>query len=310
MRRSVRDAIVGFTVIGSVVGFAAMAMWMRGIRLGSSEWQVTARFQDAAGLAERSPVTYRGILVGSVRSIQVSSEAVVAELDIQKGDLRLPMPVTASVASGSLLGGDAQVALISKGTPLPSNAPLPRSASCQATAQLCNGATIEGSEAPTLSTVTDNLQQLLEQAKTAQLIPNLAQSTKQFEITSKDASAFLKTADATAQDIELLVEALQQEVARAEPIIANLNAATANAVEASAHVNNIVAALDNPQTLNELQQTATNAADLTAKIDAVGGDVAKLTSDPEFMKGLRNLTIGLGELFNEIYPAQTDQMAP
>ena len=67
MRRSVRDAIVGFTVIGGIVSFAAMAMWMRGVRLGSSHWTVTASFEDAGGLAERSPVTYRGILVGSVR---------------------------------------------------------------------------------------------------------------------------------------------------------------------------------------------------------------------------------------------------
>ena len=64
MRRSVRDAIVGFTVIGGIVGFAATAMWMRGIRLGSGHWTVTASFSDAGGLAERSPVTYRGILVG------------------------------------------------------------------------------------------------------------------------------------------------------------------------------------------------------------------------------------------------------
>ena len=68
MRRSVRDAIVGFTVIGGIVGFAATAMWMRGIRLGSTHWTVTARFNDAAGLAARSPVTYRGILIGAVRS--------------------------------------------------------------------------------------------------------------------------------------------------------------------------------------------------------------------------------------------------
>ena len=49
------------------------------------------------------------------------------------------------------------------------------------------------------------------------------------------------------------------------------------------------------------------AAQLTAKIDAVGGDVLQLTGDPEFMRGMRNLTIGLGELFGEIYPAQTAQ---
>ena len=91
---------------------------------------------------------------------------------------------------------------------------------------------------------------------------------------------------------------LQDELAKAAPVIRNLELATA-------HVNNIVASIDNPQTLSELQQTVANAAELTAKINVVGGDVAQLTGDPEFMKGVRNLTIGLGELFGEIYPAQT-----
>ena len=97
MRRSVRDAIVGFTVIGGIVGFAATAMWMRGVRLGSSHWTVTASFSDAGGLAERSPVTYRGILVGSVRSVKVTPQAVVAELEINKGDLKLSLPVTTGI---------------------------------------------------------------------------------------------------------------------------------------------------------------------------------------------------------------------
>ena len=100
MRRSIRDAIVGFTVIGGIVGFASTALWLRGVRLGASHWTLTAHFNDAAGLAERSPVTYRGILVGSVSSIAVTSEAVVAELEINNGDLRLPLPVSATVGAG------------------------------------------------------------------------------------------------------------------------------------------------------------------------------------------------------------------
>ncbi|MAV12999.1 MAG: mammalian cell entry protein, partial [Cyanobium sp. MED843] len=232
MRRSVRDAIVGFTVIGGIVGFSATAMWMRGVRLGSSHWTVTASFSDAGGLAERSPVTYRGILVGSVRSVQVTPQAVVAELEINKGDLKLSLPVTATVASGSLLGGDAQVALVSRGTPLGDDAPLPKARTCEAARQLCNGGTIRGREAPSLSTVTESLQLLLSQAKAAKLVPNLAKSTAQFEQTSKDASVFLKNADATSQEIEALVEQLRVEIARAQPMISNLNAATANAVKA------------------------------------------------------------------------------
>mgnify|MGYP001472306748 FL=1 len=284
MRRSVRDAIVGFTVLGGLVGFAATGMWMRGIRLGSSEWRLTANFNDASGLAERSPVTYRGILVGSVRSIKVTSSAVVAELEITKGDLRLPLPVTATISSASLLGGDAQVALMSRGKPLPKDAPLPKAAHCQAKAQLCDGAIVMGREAPSIATVTDTFQELLTQAQVEKLIPNTAASIEQI--------------DATAKSFEALTVQLKAELSKVDPVLRNLQAATA-------HANNIVAALDNPETLSSLRQTATNAAELTAKLDAVGGDVETLTSDPAFMEGLRNVTIGLGALFSEVYPAET-----
>ena len=286
MRRSVRDAIVGFTLIGGIIGFSSTALWLRGLRLGAGHWSLTARFNDAAGLAERSPVTYRGILVGSVRSIEVTPEAVVAELEINKGDLRLSRPVTVTVGAGSLLGGDAKVALVSRGEPLPQDAPLPRGVDCQPTRQLCNGGAVVGREAPSLSTVTATMQELLAQVQDERVIPNVAASLEQMEATTKE--------------FEALTVQLLDELAKAAPVIRNLEAATA-------HVNNIAASLDNPQTVSELKQTAANAAQLTAKIDSVGSDVAQLTGDPEFMKGVRNLTIGLGELFREIYPAQTAQ---
>ena len=286
MRRSVRDAIVGFTILGGVVGFVATGMWMRGVRLGSSEWGLTAEFNDASGLAERSPVTYRGILVGSVRSIKVTSSAVVAELEITKGDLRLALPVTANIGSGSLLGGDAQVLLMSHGKPLPENAPLPKASNCQAKAQLCDGAKVVGREAPSIATLTNTFQELLTQAKTEKLIPNAAASIEQI--------------DATAKSFEALTVQLQAELSKVDPVLRNLQAATA-------HANNIVASLDNAETLSSLRKTATNAAELTAKLDAVGGDVVTLTADPAFMDGLRNVTIGLGALLSEVYPAKTSR---
>ena len=286
MRRSVRDAIVGFTVLGGLVGFVATGMWMRGVRLGSSEWGLTAEFNDASGLAERSPVTYRGILVGSVRSIKVTSSAVVAELEITKGDLRLALPVTATIGSGSLLGGDAQVALMSRGKALPENAPLPKASNCQAKAQLCDGATVVGREAPSIATLTNTFQELLTQAKTEKLIPNAAASIEQI--------------DATAKSFEALTVQLQAELSKVDPVLRNLQAATA-------HANNIVASLDNADTLSSLRNTATNAAELTAKLDDVGGDVKTLMADPVFIDGLRNVTIGLGALLSEVYPSETSR---
>jgi phospholipid/cholesterol/gamma-HCH transport system substrate-binding protein len=293
MRRSVREAIVGFSIVGAIAAFAGTMLWMRGIRLGAETWTVTVSFDDAGGLDVRSPVTYRGILVGSVRSINVTPQAVVATLEINEPDLRLPLPVTATVGAASLLGGDAQVNLISQNKPLPADPPRPKSKRCSGSPVLCDGAQISGVEAPSLDTVTASMQRLLQQAEKEKLVSNLVGSTKQF--------------DATAEDVQKLIEQLSREVARAQPTINNLNKATTEAAEASVHIKNIAAAFDNPQTVNQLKQTVSNARSMTQKFDAVGGDVEKLTSDPTFMKAVRDVTIGLGAFFQELYPAQTSQ---
>ena len=305
MRRSVREALVGFSLVGAIAGFAGTMLWLKGVRLGSETWTVTADFANAGGLAVRSPVTFRGIMVGTVRSVDVTPMTVKATLEINADDLKLPLPVKASVSSASLLGGDSQVELVTTGAPLPKNAPTPKSGRCRNSGILCNGATVPGESAASLSTVTATLEQLLNEAQKANLIPELVASTKQFGITSQDASKFLNTADLAAENVDELVHQLRAEVARAKPTIENLNRATAEAADAAAHINNLAGAIDNPETVSDLKQTVTNARDLTARIDQVGGDIEQLTDDPRFMKGLRSLMIGLGTLFEEVYPAQT-----
>ena len=295
MRRSVREAIVGFSIVGALVGFTGTMLWLRGERLGAETWTVTANFSDAAGLAERSPVTYRGIVVGVVKKVTVTPAAVQAVLELDQEDLLLPMPVTASVGSGSLLGGDAQVNLISGGNAASITAatPGPKTSRCQAASVLCAGATIRGQEAPSLGTVTATMQRLLQEAEDQKLVSSLVNSSKQF--------------DAVAKEAKTVLEQLGVELDRASPAITNLNAATAEAAEAASHINNISAALDNPQTVSDLKQTVSNARSLTQRFDAVGGDIQKLTDDPEFMKAIRDVGIGLGAFFEELYPAKTSK---
>jgi len=295
MRRSVREAIVGFSIVGALVGFTGTMLWLRGVRLGAETWTVTANFADAAGLAERSPVTYRGIVVGVIKKVTVTPAAVQAVLELDHEDLLLPMPVTASVGSGSLLGGDAQVNLISGGNAasITASTPGPKTSSCDSAAVLCAGATIRGQEAPSLDTVTATMQRLLEEAEDQKLVSSLVNSSKQF--------------DAVAKEAKTVLEQLGVELDRASPAITNLNAATEEAAKAATHISNISAALDNPQTVSDLKQTVSNARSLTQRFDAVGGDIQKLTDDPEFMKAIRDVGIGLGAFFEELYPAKTSK---
>ena len=124
MRRSVREALVGFSLIAAAGSAFTLWLWLKGVSMSQSTWTLQASFADAAGLADRSPVVYRGVLVGNVRKIQVTDQAVLADLEISDSSLRLPRPVVARVGAGSLLGGDAQVSLMSAGQPLPAAAPV------------------------------------------------------------------------------------------------------------------------------------------------------------------------------------------
>jgi phospholipid/cholesterol/gamma-HCH transport system substrate-binding protein len=283
--------MVGFTLIAALAGSGLFWLWLRGVSLASRTWRFQVNFADASGLAERSAVTYRGVLVGNVNKLTTTSAAVVAELEIDDPSLQLPLPLVAQVQEASLLGGDAVVALIAPSRQLPAATPGPTAADCNRSLTVCAGTTLNGVNAASISSLTVTMQKLLEQVDRENLVPELVKTTRSFDLTAKEATKFL-------EDGQQLIKELEAAVNKAQPTIDNLNASTAN-------IRNFTHALDNPKTVSELKTTVTNAEKLTARWNEVGGDVEKLTADKRFMDGLRSVGIGLGKFFDEVYPAQT-----
>ena len=281
MRRSIRDAIVGLSILGGIVAFAGTTLWLRGIKLGANRWTIQANFADASGLAERSPVTFRGILIGSVGKINVTPKNVQAHIEINNSKLQLPKPVIAKIVTSSLLGGDAQVSLITLDKKLPKNSPMPKSKECKKSMILCHGDTINGKPLKSISTLTEEIEKIIQKADNQNIVSNLVESTKQF--------------DQTQKNLDELILQVKDEIDQVGPIIKNL-------INASSHIENILASIDNPQTLEDIQQTASSTRSLTGKIDNIGSNFNEIMDDKELMDALRSVTIGLGELFNELYP--------
>ncbi len=305
MRRSVREALVGFSLLAAISGGFGLWLWLRGVSIGRSTWTVTASFADASGLAERSPVSYRGVLVGSVRSVKITNRAVLAELEITDPSLRLARPVVAQVGTSSLLGGDAQVALLSSGPPLPESLPGPRDRGCDSRRMLCQNGQVPGVATASLQTVTDTVQKLLDQADRDKLVEKMVAATASFEATAREAEKLSKEGQVFVAEANRLVGTLNRSAGKIDPILSNANRASVDVAQASRHIRNLSAALDNPRTVADLQATLTNAKQLTDRWSAVGGDVRKLTDDPRFMDGIRSVSVGLGRFFEELYPAQT-----
>jgi len=305
MRRSVREALVGFSLLAGIAGGLGFWLWLKGISLQRNVWTIEAHFADAAGLADRSAVLFRGVQVGNVRSIRVSGQTVAARLEISDPQLRLPRPVVARIASSSLLGGDAVVSLLSSGGPLPSG-PGPRDPACDEKRQVCDGGKVAGVAAPTLESVTETVQRLLSQADRERLVPQMAGATRAFERSAGEAEKLSRDGQVFVKDAQRLVSELNASVRKADPILANLNKASAEAAAATRHARSVAARIDNPKLTQDLQATLTNARKLTDRWSAVGGDVNKLTSDPKFMDGVRSVSVGLGKFFEELYPAKVE----
>ena len=142
MRRSLRDSIVGFSLLGGLLVFTFFSLWLRGIKLSSKNWYLFAEFKNASGLSKKSPVNYRGILVGSIEDIVFTNESIKAKIVLDNPDIILPKPAFARVVTNSFLGGDVQISLETSEKTIPNNTAKAISEKCDSKLIICQGDTI------------------------------------------------------------------------------------------------------------------------------------------------------------------------
>jgi phospholipid/cholesterol/gamma-HCH transport system substrate-binding protein len=281
MRRSLRDAFVGFSLLGGLVIFSGAMLWLRDFRLGSKTWEISASFKDASGLAKMSPVTYRGIIVGSVQKISFTPNTVETKIKLNNDNLILPKPVIAKIVTSSMLGGDAQLSLISLGKSLNKNELITVNKDCPQKRILCSGDKIKGVEMVSIASLTEGINGIIDEADRQAIVNKVSESIQQF--------------DRTQANLDELVLLSKSELIRAKPIISELT-------KASFHLNNILESLDNPETLKDIQELASTSSSLTKKIDQMSSEMGNIMEDKELINALKKVTIGLSKLFDDIYP--------
>ncbi len=281
MRRSLRDSIVGFSLLGGILIFTFFSFWLRGVKLSSKNWYLFAEFNNASGLSKKSPVTYRGILVGSIEDILFTNESIKAKIVLNNPDIILPKPVFARVVTNSFLGGDVQVALETSEKTIPKNSAKALSEKCNSKLIVCQGDTITGKQLSSLSNITNRINQLLKESNQENLIENVVNSIDQF--------------DRTQENLDELIYLSKQEILRVKPLIKEITIA-------AGHLNNILSTFNDEETLKDIKLTIEAAESISGKIDNMSDDFEQLMKDKELTKSMRDLTIGLSKFLNEIYP--------
>ena len=281
MRRSLRDSLIGFSLLGGILTFTFFSFWLRGVRLSSKNWHLFAEFNNASGLSTKSPVTYRGILVGSIEDILFTNESIKAKIVLNNPDIILPKPTFARVVTNSFLGGDVQVALETSERAIPKDIAKATSDKCNNKLIVCQGDLITGKQLSSLSNITSRISQLLKESNQENLIENIVNSIDQF--------------DRTQENLDELIYLSKKEIQRVEPLIKEMSIA-------AEQLNNILSSINDKETLNDIKLTINAARSISSKIDDMSDGFENLMKDKKFTKSIRDLTIGLSKFLNEVYP--------
>ena len=281
MRRSLRDSIVGFSLAGGLIIFTSFSFWLRGIKLSSKDWFIFADFNNASGLSKKSPVTYRGIIVGSIEDLIFTNESIKAKIVINNPEIILAKPAFAKVVTNSFLGGDVQVAIETSEANLPKNTEKATSKLCNKNLIVCEGDTIKGKQLSSLSNITNKINQLLKDSNQENLVENILKSIEQF--------------DKTQENLDELIYLSKQEINRVKPLLNDLTTA-------AGHLNTILATMNDAETLEDIKLTLEASSSISQKIDLMADDFELLMKDQELTSALRDLAIGLSKFLNEIYP--------
>lgn len=108
MTTRITEIWVGVFIAGGLAALFMLAMKVSNLSTYNTEegFQITARFENASGLKERSPVTMAGVRIGRVENISFDKDTLeaVVTMNIEKQYNTLPKDSSASIYTAGLLG--------------------------------------------------------------------------------------------------------------------------------------------------------------------------------------------------------------
>lgn len=259
------EAVVGLVVVLGLVVAVIAAFWLGGRPFAEQQREISAIFQQVGLLREGNPVVYRGVTVGRVRSIHLSTggNGVVVEMEVSP-DVKLP-PNPVVVLSAQSFFGDWQAELT-----VPSaypalqftRAPLPGTLPGAALPDITQLTAVAARIAADIETLSDRV----EIAFTEETALDIRRTVENVQGVSEQLAGFVgaqtQTFDAVAQNALQSSQNIQQTTARIDGL--------ANKLEQSIDQGELSSIITN------VQQASQNLERLTAQLDTVTGNVPGL----------------------------------
>ena len=263
MKRA-NEFVVGVVVLVSVALVVAAALWLSETRISRKEQLHTVRFVSVGGLKVTTPVTYRGVRVGRIEAIRLTSDNwVEADLRIYAG-VALPAEPIVVGAPSSLFGEWTATIMPAAQAPDDPNVRQMLSAAAKPGGSAWPGATLPdvGQLTAQASRIAADIAVLSDRVQTAfdsNAVIELRQSIRDFgAITNK------------------LVQFTQSQTSRLNQITGNVATTSEQVAGASHDVRSIMARIDSATNEGQLQDVMNNAQATSADLQQSAADLRDL----------------------------------
>lgn len=274
----VRDGTLGILILVGIGIFGSIALWLRGARLGDNRFTFIVKLPDATGLNVGSPVRFRGVSVGRVKSLKAASE--IAEVVVEVDNAQLIMPresVVETNQSGFL--GNTTIDIAPK-VALSSSEPsfLPLSQNCNKEKVICLNSSIDGEIGVSFNELIKESAQIARKLNNQGLIENIDKT--------------LTTVNGAAKSIQKLTESANRVIGAIEDPLKKFSG-TADAISQAA--NNIGETASNANGLmnenkQKISQTLDNLSAASQDAKALIAGTRPLVENGEFVGNLQKLS--------------------
>ncbi|MGB8699319.1 MAG: MlaD family protein, partial [Thermosynechococcaceae cyanobacterium] len=201
--RAVREGSVGLLILLCVGAVAGSIAWLRGANFGG-QYTLAVELPDALGLTTGSPVKYRGVKVGHVRSLSPGVNGVSAQIEVVPATLAIPRQSVVYVTQSGFIG---QVELsIQPERTIPSTALAslsPFKPDCNADLILCDGDRLNGTIGANFDELIRSTTKLATLLSDSDLLDNANTTLKTFSSTAQNISQLTRNANRTLKDVSI-----------------------------------------------------------------------------------------------------------
>ncbi|MBT9312712.1 MlaD family protein [Leptothoe kymatousa] len=272
--RTIREGSVGLLILAGVALFGGLVMWLRGLTYGQRSYRLLVNFDSANGIQEGAAVSYRGVPVGQIAKIAPGSNTVTVEIEINRGDLRIPANSIIKTSQSGLIGETTvsiQPALTDN--EIDDSMPGPVNSACNSDLILCNGDQVKGLVGVNYEDLLESSQKISDALSRTLEDPNSVDNLRQI---LENTSAISGNVVDLTDEVTLITRDLRTQIqplsASAQQTLVTVSGA-AEQLEASAERTS--AQLD--QTLTQVNALlATNQDNLTTTLDNISASTGQL----------------------------------